>query len=261
MQRPETEITFLGTASCVPTAGHDTASFVINGIYLVDNGWYSAIKMLSYGINPTNIETVFISHCHHDHYIGLAHVLFYLAMRRGERPERPPIKIVGPESDIQRVVDLTRAFLQIGRFPEVHVEHEVLAIRPGESIEIGDFRVDTCATVHPVQGLCYKFTNKATGASFAYTGDTAYHPPISDHVRGVSLLIHEASHGPNQAEETRYGHSGAPDAARIAKMANVKRLALVHYPEPQAHQTLESAQKIFTNTFLPEEGQVVEIIG
>ena len=30
-------------------------------------------------------------------------------------------------------------------------------------------------------------------ATFAFTGDTAYYPPIVAHVRGVPLLIHEAS--------------------------------------------------------------------
>ena len=33
---PETTLCFLGTSTVVPEAGHDTASFVINGRYLVD---------------------------------------------------------------------------------------------------------------------------------------------------------------------------------------------------------------------------------
>jgi len=262
MEKAKTAITFLGTATVVPVAGHDTASFLINGRHLVDTGWYSAIKMLNYGINPMDLETVFISHCHHDHYIGLPHILFYLRMRSKERPDRPPLRIVGPAADIQRVVDLAREFLQTKRFPDVECIPEVFPLTPGESLELDKLHIDTCSTIHTVEGLCYKFTDKQTRASFAYTGDTAYHPPIADHVRGVSLLIHEASHGPNSpADPGRWGHSGAPDAARIAQQASVKRLALIHCPENLSQQAVASARRIFPETFLPEDGQIVEIPG
>lgn len=262
MEKTKTTVTFLGTATVVPAAGHDTASFLINGRHLVDTGWYAAIKMLSYAFNPMDLETVFISHCHHDHYIALPHILFYLRMRRDERPDRSTLRIVGPAADIQRVVDLARAFLQTDRFPDVECIPEVFPLAPGESLELKDLYVATCATVHPVEGLCYRFTDKRTQASFVFTGDTAYHPPIADHARGASLLIHEASHGPNSPSDPgRWGHSGAPDAARIAQLAGVKRLALVHCPESLAQQAVTAAQRIFPNTFLPKDGQTVGIPG
>jgi ribonuclease Z len=259
MEKAKTTITFLGTATVVPTAGHDTSSFLINGKHLVDTGWYAAVKMLSYGFNPLDLETLFISHCHHDHYIGLPHILFYHRMRAKERPDRPPLRIVGPAADIQRVVDLARAFLQTDRFPDVEYIPEVFPLSPGESVELEDLKVDTCSTIHPVEGLCYRFTDKHTQTSFVYTGDTAYHPPIAEHSQGASLLIHEASHGPDSPGITRWGHSGAPDAAKIARLASVKRLALIHCPENLAEKAVTAARQIFPNTFLPKDGETIEI--
>ena len=73
---------------------------------------------------------------------------------------------------------------------------------------------------------------EATGATVAFTGDTGYHPPLVEHVRGCDLLIHEASHGANSPEPApTQGHAGAPDGARIAEAAGVKQLALVHCTE------------------------------
>lgn len=259
MEESKTIITFLGTATVVPTAGHDTASFMINGRHLVDTGWYSPIKMLSYGFNPMDLETVFISHCHHDHYMGLPQVLFYLRMRQKEKPERQPIKVVGPASDIQRVVELSRRFLQTERFPDVECIPEIFPLKAGESLEFADFFVETCETCHPVEGLCYRFTNKQTKASIVYTGDTAFHPPIAKHASNASLLIHEASYGPGSVVDTRWGHSGAIEAANIAKMAEVRELALIHCPEHQADQSVLAAKKIFPNTFLPRDGQIIEL--
>ena len=255
-----TTIRFLGTATVVPEAGHDTASFLINDRYLVDTGWYAAIKMKAYGISPMDLEYVFITHCHHDHYIGLPQILFYLRMRQRERPDRPPLKIVGPAADIEHVVELARQLLQPDRFPEAVPMPIVLPIKPGGSYEEDAFRVDTCTTQHPVQGLCYRFQDKSTGVVFSFTGDTAYHPPIIEHVQGSDLLIHEASYGPREmGSDPAWGHSGAPDAARIAVAAGVKELALIHCTEEQSHASLKAAQQIFPKTFFPEDGQIVTL--
>ena len=260
MENMQTKITFLGTSTVVPTARHDTASFIINGKYLVDTGWCAAIKMLEYEFTPMNLEYLFFTHCHHDHYIGLPHLLFYLRMRRSERPDRPPLKIVGPAEDTEKVITLARRFLQTDRFPDVEHIPDIIPLNPGESYQTEAFRIDTCATIHPVQGLCYKFTDKLSGAAFAFTGDTAYHPPIAEHVKGVSFLIHEASHGPeNPKPGSSGGHSGAPQAAAIAQAAGVGLLALIHCPEKQSQAALVAAQRIFPNTIFPADGQTVTL--
>ena len=260
MSIPQTTITFLGTASAVPGARHDTASFIINGKYLVDTGWYAAIRMLEYSFNPMDLEYLFFTHCHHDHYIGLPHLLFYLRMRRREFPDHPPLKIVGPAEDVEKVITLAHRFLQTDRFPELEQIPEIIPLNPGESYQTEAFRIDTCATIHPVQGLCYKFTDKASGAVLGFTGDSAYYPPIAEHLKGVTFLIHEASHGAENPEPgSSSGHSGALQAAAIAQTAEVHLLALIHCPEKHAQAALTAAQRIFSNTIFPADGQTVRL--
>src|SRR5689334_23751249 len=115
-EAPRTEVTFLGTDAVVPECGGDTASFVINRKIMVDTGWYGAIKMRCYGLDPMQIETLILTHCHHDHYIGLPQLLFYLTMRASERADRPKLKIIGPAEDLELVVRLAQQFLQMDRF-------------------------------------------------------------------------------------------------------------------------------------------------
>jgi ribonuclease Z len=218
--------------------------------------------MRQYGLDPMDIEYLFLTHCHHDHYIGLPQLLFYLRMRAYERPDRPPLKIVGPAGDLEIVVTLARQLLQPERFPDVDSHPELIPLRPGEIYEEEAFRLDTCASLHPVPGLCYRFTDRATGAVFAFTGDTAYHPPIAEHVRGVTLLIHEASYGAAPApENNRSLHSGAPEAARIAQEAGVGRLALVHSSAERQQAAVAAARAIFPETFWPQDGEIVTIPG
>lgn len=255
---PTTTVTFLGTSSVTPEAGHDTASIMIDRTILVDTGWYGAIRMLQYGFNPMDVQHLFITHCHHDHYIGLPHLLFYLRMRRSERPDRPPLTVVGPAQDIQRVVDLARAFLQTDRFPAVECIPSVVPVEPGETVETPSYQVTASPSLHPVQGLVYRFTHKLTGKSLALSGDTAPHPPIIEHVRGVDLLIHEASFGSDTAPaENSALHSGAPDAARVAQAAGVKQLALVHCAAARQADALTAARRIFPNSVWPRDGEQV----
>jgi len=253
-----TSVTFLGTNAVVPEGGGDTASFVIDSRYLVDTGWYAAVKMRCYGLDPMQLETLIFTHCHHDHYIGLPHLLFTLAMRAGERPGRAPLKIVGPAGEIERVVGLAQAFLQMDRFGPVRYQPELFPLQPGDTWEDGNVRMDTCASLHPVPGLCYRFTDRQTGKVVAFTGDTATHPDIPPFVKGADLLIHEASYGAAPAPISNASlHSGAPDAARVALEAGVKRLALVHCPRAKQQAALAAAQAIFPHTFWPEDGERV----
>jgi len=256
----KTTITFLGTASVVPEAGNDTASFLLNGTHLIDAGWYSALNMLRYGFNPMDLDCVFLTHCHHGHYLGLAGILFYLRMRQSERPDRPPLHVIGPEADIHRTLDRAHAYLQTDRFPDVGLDPVVTRVRPGDSLEREHFEVATVAGVHSVQAIAYRFTDKATRASIAISGDTARNPAIADLAHGCDLLIHEASSGAIPMDlAVHSGHSSAMDAARVAALASVKRLALVHCAEPLRPDALAAAQAIFANTFLPEPGETVEV--
>ena len=232
MRDEQTTVTFLGTEAVVPAAGHDSASLLINGRYLVDTGWYAAIKMRSYGFDPLDLEYLFLTHGHHDHYIGLPQILFYRSMRRATRSSLAPLKIVGPAEDLETIVRLAEHFLQADRFPEVRCPLELYPLHPGEALDEADFHVAACASRHPVPGLVYRFLDKRTGATVVCAGDTAPDPALVDHVRGADLLIHEASFGPNTAPADNTSlHSGAPDAAQLAQAAGVRRLALVHGPE------------------------------
>ncbi|NOY83162.1 MAG: MBL fold metallo-hydrolase [Kiritimatiellaeota bacterium] len=254
-------VRILGAATVVPGADQDTACVLLDGRILVDTGWNSAVNMLHYGEDPMQVDWLFITHCHHDHYLGLPQLLFYHAMRRRRRADKPPLTIIGPKPDIALTVERAVDFLQHDRFPDVPgVLPAVVPLQAGAEYEAGGLRVRTAPTVHPVVGLCYRFTEPTTGASVALTGDTAYHEPLARHVAGADLLIHEASHGPVAVSPLAYGgHSGAVDAARIAAAAEVKRLVLVHYPRDRAEESLAAAREVFPETVLGVEGDVYEL--
>lgn len=249
---------FLGVDACTPGRGENTASYVVNGRVAVDAGWYLTDRLLALGVGPLDVEALVFTHCHHDHILGLPQLLFYYGIQRDRRPDRP-LAIYGPAGEVERVVDDALCFLQFDRYPELEFGLEVRGVEAGDAFGLAGLRVRTCAARHAVPGLCLRF-DSASGASVVFSGDTSLNPALIELASGAGLLVHEASYGAKaKGEDPRWGHSGAPDAAEVARQAGVARLALVHCTQGQRADALAAARAIFPNTFLPAEGGAVAV--
>lgn len=253
----ETRVTFLGTSTALPDIGSDTASFLINEKYLVDTGWSLINNLRNCDIDPLQIEYLFFTHMHHDHYLSLPSLFFYFLMKRKDLKD---LKIIGPADDVERIVTLALNFLQKEVFYSDKSFPTIIPLSPGDNYDHELFHLTTCDTIHPVQGLCYRFTDKRTGKCFSFTGDSAYYPKIAEHVKGSSFLIHEASLGPIHADpSTNHAlHSGALDAALIAESAQVGKLYLVHGALSRKEECVQAASQIYKGTVeWPADGQTI----
>ncbi|MDF2724415.1 MAG: hypothetical protein K0Q59_4090 [Paenibacillus sp.] len=251
------KIQFLGTSTAVPDSGSDTVSFVINDTILVDTGWSSVHNLRMRGIDPTTIRHIIFTHMHHDHYLSLPSLLFYWLMKGKPLDE---LTIIGPSADLRLVVNASLQFLQTDRFYADRTHPKLVELEDGSRYENESFQLETCRTKHPVQGLCCKFVDKAAGKTFAFTGDTAFHPPIAELVQGCPLLIHECSLGPVEAnpERNKALHSGAVDAGKIASLAQVEKLLLVHGTSASSSQSVEKAASVFAGpVHWPADGEIV----
>ena len=253
----ELSITVLGAASCTPEAGRETASFCINGRLLVDTGWNVVARLTACGIDPLEIREVLVTHCHHDHYMGIVSLLFAQGLRQSGTSEKLPLSVFGPAGEVGRVVTDAWRFLQTDRYPHLEVPVEIGDVVPGDELDLEGLRVLAARALHNVPSLHYRVTS-AGGAAVTFSGDTPYSPGLVELARGSELLIHEASHGPNSTRAVAdAAHSGAPDAAHIAAEAGVGRLGLVHLSQRAAEDALAAARAIFAETFLPIEGEVL----
>lgn len=242
-------IAILGDSVCIPDPGREAACFLINGKHMVDTGWCAALGMRQYGFDPLAVESIILTHCHHDHYIGLPQLLFFIGLKRPGRP----LTVVGPAEHLPHVLRATHEFLQISRFPEIATDCKVIPLAPGDSFAFGDLDFATVSARHVSSknklepALVFRVTDKNTGACAVFTGDTSHHPPIAEFARGAHTLIHDSA------------HTSARDAADTALRAGVSRLVLIHYAQSRAGQLLKDAQAVFPNTELAKEGETLEI--
>lgn len=98
--------------------------------------------------------------------------------------------------------------------------------------------------------------------SYAYCSDTRYIPGLWKIVDGVSTLYHESTYAEDYIDRARkYNHSTARQAALVARDAKVGKLLLGHYSARYDDETklLAEARAVFPNTFLTNEGMVIDV--
>jgi ribonuclease Z len=142
------DVVFLGTAGSMPTAERSpTALLVRRGgeRLLFDCAEGTQRQLLRSALGLIDLREVFLTHYHADHYLGLPGMLKTFALRGRE----VPITIHGPPG----LVDLFRSLRRI--FGRLTYRYELDEIRPGDTLERGDYRLATFPVEHGVSSIGY----------------------------------------------------------------------------------------------------------
>jgi ribonuclease Z len=153
------EITFLGTASMVPTKERN-----VQGIYLdykgegilVDCGEGSQRQMNIAGINRLKVKKVLVSHWHGDHVSGLIGLIQTI----GNTDEPGTLTIFGPKGTKERMHHLLNSCIFDLR---VKIDiHELDIKKKTVVVESEDYIIEAVPLEHSVPCVGYSFTEKDT---------------------------------------------------------------------------------------------------
>lgn len=102
------------------------------------------------------------------------------------------------------------------------------------------------------------------GKRLGFMTDSLYHPIFAEYFSGVDLLICEGMFAEELTETAHEKkHMTAKEAAKLAKEAGAKRLALTHfsprYTDRQIKDLLPEAQEVFAESFLCYDGLYIEL--
>lgn len=256
----------LGSADWHVTAHNDNSCYLIDDCALIDACSTSIMQMLNAGIDPLNVNTIFFTHLHADHCLGLAPFLHYWMVRMaGEKRmgDFSDLTIVGHRAMLRRAVELALNIVmdQPQSLEQAVVKMPKLVELEGECVyEHPRFHVEVMNSDHAVPGLCYRFTNRENGKVIGFTGDTKYRSEFGKFFANADALVHEASFGAGPVPpiaDTTCRHSSAIEAARVATEANVRRLILTHTYEPKRAGAIEEAKKRLT---IPVEWAMPETV-
>jgi ribonuclease Z len=244
-----------------------------------------------------NLSSVFITHWHADHFLGLPGLIHTMSFQNRSNP----LAIYGP-----RWAGIPNLFSLIN--PQFEIDF--IEVSPGDLIDLGSFFVEVFAVDHGTTSFGYIFKERERpgkfnreraeelglkpgplyktlqngesvsaggrvispeqiigpvrpGRKIVYVGDTRPSDRVIQAAKNADLLIHEATLAAELKEYAKtVGHSTASEAAQIAQEAQVLTLVLTHISSRYANtsQLLEEACLIFPNTFVAEDLLELEIL-
>lgn len=125
-------------------------------------------------------------------------------------------------------------------------------LQKGESIELDD---GTLVAPDAVLG------GARPGRTIVFSGDTGPCRATQSAAGGAALLVHEATFSEEDRERAREtGHSTAPEAALVARDANVGLLALTHISQrTHPRQIREEAEGVFPRVVVPRDFTQIDV--
>jgi ribonuclease Z len=293
-------VLFLGTAGSMPTVQRAPASLLIRrggDRLLVDCGEGTQRQLLR-SVGLPDIEHVFLTHFHADHFLGLPGMLKTFTLRGREAP----LNIYGPRGLKGLMSDLKRIYGKLS------YEVRLLELQPSDAVELGDYRVGAYAAVHRTEALGYALVEDdrpgrfdperarslgvpagpefgrlqrgepvqadgrvieprevmgeaRPGRTLVFTGDSEPCEATIAVARGAELLVHDGTFAEDEAERARQtGHSTAGQAAEVARAAGVSLLALTHLSSRYFAPVIEEeARAIFERSVVPRDFDVIEV--
>ncbi|MEP2532652.1 MBL fold metallo-hydrolase [Shimia sp.] len=230
-----------------PGSSMPTSNLVcLNGQQIVlDCGLGVTRGLVDQGMQLKDLSLIFISHLHSDHYLELGSLL-HTAWTAGLKT---PVDVYGPDgldtywagflAAMKADIDLRTE--DEGR-PDLKALVTFHVVDAGEVVTHAGITISALRTEHPPLIDCFAYSFKTDKTHVVFSGDTAPITALEDFAREADLLIHEAMlETALPALMARVGngsdklmahwlrsHSFAHDAAKVAKNADVKRLALSH---------------------------------
>ena len=290
-------IFFAGTAGSVPSSRRGLPALLLRrgGERLLFDCGEGTQRQLLRSLGLMELDAVFITHFHADHWLGLPGMLKSFALR--DRSE--PLTVYGPRGLRELMGTMSLVY---GRLPyELHMNelepmqavrgdgYEVVAVavehsranclgyalvedaRPGqfdpaEAQRLGvapgsDFgrlqRGEVVAGVRPDQVM----GPARQGRKLVISGDSAPCETLALAAHEADVLVHEATFTEEEAERAREtGHSTARQAAELARDAHVRLLALTHVSSRYAGGELrDEARAVFAATEAPRDFDTIEV--
>ena len=296
------DVVFLGTSGSTPTAQRALAATLVRrggDRLLFDCAEGTQRQLLRCDVGLVELEEIYLTHFHADHYLGLPGMLKTYSLRGRELP----LTIFGPRGLRDLMVSLRRIF---GR---LSYRVETVELEPGARLERVGFQIETFAVDHGVVALGYALVEAArpgrfdvetasalgvpdgpergvlqrgeavaladgrevtpeqvlgparAGRKVVLSGDTRPVASVVDAAAGADLLVHEATFLADERDRAREtSHSTAGEAALVAQEARVRMLALTHVSTRYfGHQVVEEARQLFPDTVVPRDFDVVAI--
>jgi ribonuclease Z len=287
---------FAGTAGSVPTARRGLPALLLRagGHRLLFDCGEGTQQQLLRSVGLPELDSVFLTHFHLDHWLGLLGMVKTFDLRARERP----LTIYGPPG-LTQLFTAMRPIIGRTGYPLNQVELE-----PHEEVRFGSFMITPFAVKHRVEAYGYAFVEDdrpgrfdveaarrlgvtegpdfgrlqrgetvngvtpaqvmgedRSGRKIVLSGDTAPCQAVEVFAHGAEVLVHESTFMEDERDRARETfHSTAQQAAEIARDAGVRMLALTHLSTRYFPREIrDEARAVFPNTVVPRDFDAISV--
>jgi ribonuclease Z len=251
-------------------------------------------RQLVRSIGLLDVDSVYLTHYHADHWLGLPGMLKTFALRGREEP----LTVYGPPGLRQLMSDARFIY---GRLP---YELVLCELQPRETVERAGYRVAAIPVAHGTSAFGYALIEdqrpgefdpalaerlgvvpgpafgrlqrgevvdgvapadvmgpERDGRKVVISGDTGPCELLAAASHRADVLVHEATFVTDDAARAaETGHSTARQAAELARGAEVRMLALTHLSARYAaRQVRDEARAVFEATETPRDFDTIEV--
>ena len=265
------KLIFLGTGGSIPTPKRGLPAIALKRereLMLFDAAEGAQRQMTLAKLSPLKLDTIFITHLHGDHFLGLAGLVQTMSLQ--DRTKK--LEVFCPRGESERVEN----YLRIPHYT-LTFEVEVHELKPGDELRREGYSILTSEVDHSVPSIAYAlvederpgkfYPEKAIalgvkpgpdfsslkkgesiklrdgsvvkpeqvmgptrpGRKIVYAGDTRPCDHVVELSRDADVLIHDCTLDDELADKAaESAHSTPSEAAEVAKRAKVKQLVLLH---------------------------------
>jgi ribonuclease BN (tRNA processing enzyme) len=217
-------VTFLGTGDAFSAAGSFQAGYLVRNAaasFLLDCGASTLTSMKRFGVDPSSVDFVVLSHLHGDHFAGLPYLLLEY---KYEHPRQRPLQIAGPPGTEERVLALYRAaYRELAAQPLPFVL-EFVEMPPGRAVQLGEVRLEPFRVPHQDTDVSLGVRVHVGARTVLYSGDTGWTEELIRRSENTDLFICECCFF-----ETRLPvHLDYPRIAEHRARFGAQRMILTH---------------------------------
>ena len=190
---------------------------VVNGRLLLDGGAPLLPHMHRVGVDPGDIEAVFLSHFHGDHTLGLPPFVLHRVF-----VDPRPITFVGPAGIEDRLEALWEVSWGVDWTTVMRPRFNATYVTAKPSGNAAGYKYETIKLDHGTSG-CNGYRIWVDGRIIAYSGDTEATAPLDELVNGADAAIVEAT-GPGDI----FSHMSWESATELKKRHPMTRFMFNH---------------------------------
>jgi len=247
-QNTETKLVLLGTGSpfADPTKSGPSLAIVVNNTsYIVDAGpgvvrRAAQAKELGFpSLDAAQLKTLFITHLHSDHTIGLADIILTPAVL----DRNAPIAIYGPVGIKKMIVDLMSAYKEdiairingLEKGDAIAYQVYTNEIKEGEIYKDSNLTVTAFKVKHGQWENAFGFVFQTKDKKIVISGDCTYSENLIKYAKDCDILVHEVYSDAGLKKRTQRWqdyhstfHTSTFQLADIANQVKPKLLVLNH---------------------------------